>query len=494
MQTARTCSAFALALCLLAAPFARAARYVVATGGDNANPGTEDKPWKTLAKAAASVAPGDVVCIRAGEYFVGPTWRVNKPGKEGGPITYQAFGDGEVRITPSTIQRREAWTLVKGKIYSTPITDPVLCVFQGALPLHHPGERAKIFSIDEMIPNSFFTDKKTLYVWLEDGSNPRDSVMRAAGNHVVSLYDCHYTVFDGLTVEYGFNGFKDQGKSTHHITIRNCTIRSISSQGIQPVAANCIIEKNLFQKIGTNKYEHGIYCSKPNTIIRQNIFEEISGAGIHQYNQKEPAGGDCEFSGNVFRKPIKMTVRSGRETYYLDIIAWGQGRHRIFNNVFFGDNKRGGVSLNSVDNQVYHNTFVGSTFGIGFHDGKPGNVITNNIILDATRTFVIWPAKAGAQTLDHNLYFNTAAPPRWEHEGGSFKSLDAWRKASDEKQALYADPKLAGPADAHLRQGSPAIDAGAVLKEVPPDIAGTRRPQGGGSDPGAYESSPAKRP
>jgi len=97
-------------------------------------------------------------------------------------------------------------------------------------------------SPNDLIPNSFFVANKTLYVWLADGSDPKDSVMRVAPGHVVSLYDCHHTIFDGLTVEYGFNGFKDQGKTTHHITIRNCTIRSISSQGIQPVAKDCVIE------------------------------------------------------------------------------------------------------------------------------------------------------------------------------------------------------------------------------------------------------------
>ena len=50
-----------------------------------------------------------------------------------------------------------------------------------------------------------------------------------------------------------FNGIKNQGKTTHHIVIRNCVIRSISSQGIQPVAKDCVIERNLFQKIGSNK-------------------------------------------------------------------------------------------------------------------------------------------------------------------------------------------------------------------------------------------------
>ena len=321
-----------LLLLLALAPGARAATCCVATNGSDADAGTEARPWQTLRKAAASVQPGDTVRIRAGTYFVGPTWIVNRAGTAERPIAYRAFGDGEVRITGASVLPAEAWTHVKGTIYSAPLHAPVLAVFQNEFPLHDPGDRARIHAVDDLIPNSFWTTNRTLYVWLADGSHPKEFVMHAAPNHVVSLYDCHHSVFDGLTVEFGFNGFKDQGRTTHHIAIRNCTIRSICSQGIQPVPKDCLIESNLFQKIGSNKFEHGIYGSQPGTIIHGNVFEEIAGAGIHQYNQKGTAGGGCEFSGNVFRKPRPMTVRSGQETYYVDVIAWGEGGNRAFSN------------------------------------------------------------------------------------------------------------------------------------------------------------------
>jgi hypothetical protein len=36
--------------------------------GDDANPGTADKPWRTLQKACTSLRPGMVVYLRAGTY------------------------------------------------------------------------------------------------------------------------------------------------------------------------------------------------------------------------------------------------------------------------------------------------------------------------------------------------------------------------------------------------------------------------------------------
>jgi parallel beta-helix repeat protein len=469
---------------------AMGATYCVAPKGNDANPGTEAKSWASLRKAAASVQAGDTVRIKAGDYFEPSGWNVTRAGTAQEPITYQAYGDGEVRITPSTVVPAGAWTHVKGAIYSTQVRQRPAYVFQNTYPLHPPGDRGKIYSVDEMIPNSFYVSGTTLYVWLEDGSHPSKSVMRAASSHVVELRDCHYTIFDGLTLEYGFNGFKDQGKATHHVTYRNCVIRSIGSQGIQPVPQDSVIERNLFQKIGSNKFLHGIYNSKPGLIVRLNVFEEIAGAAIHQYNQDSPAGGNCEFYGNIFRKPRKMTMRSpaGRSPYYVEIIAWGEGNNLIYNNIFYGEGKRGGISLNSVNNRVYHNTFVGSAYGIEFHTGKTGNQVTNNIVQDAASSFLIWPARALPQTLDYNIYHSAAAPARWQRDGVTYQMFSAYQQAAGEAHSRYADPGLAGGKDARLRPDSPAIDTGVALDGVAVDADGVARPQGVARDIGAYEA------
>ena len=78
-----------------------------------------------------------------------------------------------------------------------------------------------------------------------------------------------------------------------------------------------------------------------------------------------------------------MTVRPGglaRSPYYVDIIAWGEGHNRIFGNVFEGEGNRSGISLNSVSNRVWSNTFVGSVKPFEFYPTKPGNMVTNNVV------------------------------------------------------------------------------------------------------------------
>jgi hypothetical protein len=285
--------------------------------------------------------------------------------------------------------------------------------------------------------------EETLDVRLADGADPATHSIRVAPHHAINVYDCHHTVYDGLTVEYTYNAFKRQGSATHHVTIRNCTIRSILSQGIQPVAKDCIIEHNLFQKIGTTKFLHGIYCATSNTVIRHNVFEEIAGAAIRLY----PEGGQSDVYGNVFRKPRKMA--NGR--YYGEIVAWGDGGHKIYNNVFLGGGVRYGIDANSSDNEIYHNTFVACPLAISIHEGKTGTRVQNNVLIDG-------------KIEDHG-------------------------SASVISSNLQADPTFVNAAagDFRLRAGSPAIDAGVPIRLGRTDFASTPRPLGSAPDLGAFE-------
>ena len=69
--------------------------FYVAPGGDDTNPGTVARPWRTLHKAAQTLAAGDTVYIRAGTYRerVVPA----RSGSDGNPITYAAY-QGETPI------------------------------------------------------------------------------------------------------------------------------------------------------------------------------------------------------------------------------------------------------------------------------------------------------------------------------------------------------------------------------------------------------------
>ena len=82
----------AMLVVLLAVGGARGATYVVdqaAPGAADTNPGTEEKPFKTVQHAADAAKPGDTVYVMAGKYD--ERVKVKTSGAEGQPIVFRAM-------------------------------------------------------------------------------------------------------------------------------------------------------------------------------------------------------------------------------------------------------------------------------------------------------------------------------------------------------------------------------------------------------------------
>ena len=95
--------------------------FFVASSGNDANDGlSQTLPWRTLGQVSgAELEPGDKVLFKRGD-----TWRgqlVPQSGREGAPITYGAYGVGEMpRLLGSVSRNRpEDWRDEGGHIWST---------------------------------------------------------------------------------------------------------------------------------------------------------------------------------------------------------------------------------------------------------------------------------------------------------------------------------------------------------------------------------------
>ena len=64
---------FLFNFCVFIAGVHAGAYYVSGASGNDSNPGTLEKPWKTIHKANVTLQPGDTVYIRGGTYEVGRT-------------------------------------------------------------------------------------------------------------------------------------------------------------------------------------------------------------------------------------------------------------------------------------------------------------------------------------------------------------------------------------------------------------------------------------
>lgn len=63
-------------------------KFYVATNGSDSNPGTLDRPWRTIQKAANTVGAGSTVYVRGGVY--NETVTINVSGTPGNVITFQS--------------------------------------------------------------------------------------------------------------------------------------------------------------------------------------------------------------------------------------------------------------------------------------------------------------------------------------------------------------------------------------------------------------------
>jgi hypothetical protein len=92
------------------------AKFVDAERGDDANDGSEAKPWRTITRALEGVGPGDTLYLRGGIYY--ENVRVAVSGREDAPLTIRSFpgelatidaGYAEFARSPQT-----AWEPVPG--------------------------------------------------------------------------------------------------------------------------------------------------------------------------------------------------------------------------------------------------------------------------------------------------------------------------------------------------------------------------------------------
>lgn len=286
----------------------------------------------------------------------------------------------------------------------------------------------------------------------------------AAGDVLLAFLktDTKYIIIDGFILDAdnlsSFAVYIAEG--AERIRIMNSEIKNARNSGILVSAGqfdgtkwgccNEFINLDVHNN-GKDKFSHGLYVTTTNNIIEYSRFYQNSGYGIHvyhswggvnkniiRYNQVYDNNTDSSSGGGII-------VASGSESLVYNNIIW-KNRHGLF--------------VSSPRSRIYNNTIYdnnkwGDGIGIVLQNDKSGVVIRNNIIYN-NKDMSIYGINSGV-TLTNNL--------------------------------LDVDPKFleASTGDFRLQVGSPAIDTGIALSEVPDDFAGILRPQGSGYDIGAYE-------
>jgi hypothetical protein len=331
---------------------------------------------------------------------------------------------------------------------------------------------------------------------------------RAAGGEVVRITADNPTTPDGFNIEEAswivVEGFSVSGRTRagiravlcSHVTIRNNSSQDNGVWGIfTGFCDDLLIERN---ETSGSIDEHGIYVSNSGDrpVIRGNRIWGNSSCGIHM-NGDISMGGDGIISNAVVEENIIWDNGNlGGSGINMD----GVQSSLVRNNLIY-DSHSSGISLYQIDgggpssnNRVINNTVLVAADGrwaLNIGDGATGNTIRNN---------VFWSEHSyrGAMSVCSSCLpgftsNRNAVEDRFTTDGGdTVLDIAQWRTATGQDgdslvatpAQLFIDPSQD---DYHLKEGSPAVDAGELRADVPYDLDCTVRPLGATHDIGSYE-------
>jgi parallel beta-helix repeat protein len=290
---------------------------------------------------------------------------------------------------------------------------------------------------------------------------------------------------------------------TDRITVQQNHVHNSDRTGIFTAFSNHVLIQN---NESDHNGEHGIYQSNSSTypVIRGNQSHHNADAGIHMNGDitEQPGNGLVQFA-TVENNVIWENGLGGGSGINCDGVD-----DSIFRNNLLYNNHASGISLYAIDgahgssnNKVYNNTIVmapNSRFVInipndGEHKAPPvGNVVENNVLFtpDSFHGSILIASKSPS---GFHSDFNVVVNHFSANNGDRSISFAQWQALGFDLHSIVATPAqlFVDPANNNyqLKSGSPAIDKGTSLLDVPVDILGLARPQGLAWDIGCYEAA-----
>jgi len=475
--------------------------FYVSPSGDDQNPGTLDLPLKTLAYAAGTAGPGDIVFALDGVYREGDLCQGLK-GTAGQPVLFAA-AEGHKPILDSSLEiARDSgvWKQYSGQVYSAAL-NPDLIAAEGAGYgyLAQDGQRmflyttlADLISDNLNVPRAWYynIEQKRLYVRTGNNDSPDNYTYNLAQHrYAFWLSGSEYVIVQGFEMRYygqaavriseGAHGCLVTGNIIHNapngIYLKNTETRDnavwhneIYEPGLLEIPWNSI-KAGEYPRQGVMSWAAGRGNSfNYNTVhgwfdgITVESWEMPDRIEVHRdtdvmYNKIFNIGDDAfeMDGGGVNMRLHGNTVRNAMVAISLAPIERGPAyvtRNDVtFMNIMFKLNVGSPWSLGWT--YVYHNSGYGlnSANGmamIGLTGVASGGadtrnkVFKNNAMIGADRA-----VRTGfdGNYLDYNSYYHTPGltPRKYEWNGVTYQTLDEFRTATgQEAHGLYVDPQF----------------------------------------------------
>jgi len=475
--------------------------YYVATDGDDNNPGSATQPWRTIQKAADTVAAGSTVYVRGGIYPELVTMNVSGSTGEG-YITFRN-AEGEIPILDGTglgvaaadggmvSIRDQSHLIIQGfeiRNYQTSTRNIVPVAINVRGKAHHIEIRNNhIHNIETNAPVGIGRNGADAHGIAVYGTSALDSI-----NNIIidgnELNDLKLGSSEALVLNGNVESFTVSKNIVHDIN--NIAVDCIGFEGTCPDPA---------------------FDRARNGVVSDNTVYRVSSFGNPSYGNDYAAGGiyidggrDIVVERNtVYQADIGIEIASehhGGTTSNITV-----RNNLIFENAVAGiamggyDTDRGATEYCTVvNNTLYHNDTLQRGSGEVFLQFEVrNNSIANNILSANSQSLLIGNpfTEVGENVVDYNLYFAPAGSEEseWEWENESYQGFSAYQTGTgNDTHSWFTDPKFIDPAhsDFHLQSTSPAIDSAAFLYTPPEDRERFYRPMGSGYDLGCYEFGP----
>ena len=356
---------------------------------NDAGPGTEKQPFKTIGAAVNKVRAGDIIRIRAGIYRESVNFKAS--GTKDSLITVEVADPGKVIMrgsvvvsgwkrveSPSPVYLHEGWTKYFGP--RTPGEKdargkPRNQLFSDGTYIE------EVFQPENLKENSFYIDKEKqqIHLWLSKGEDPNKKMIELSDReYLFNIISKDYVVLRGIMFEHGTCAAQ---RPIVRVTGNNCLIEDCK---ISWVAAT------------------GLSLSGRNNIVRRCVFNNNGQQGFVVSSSADCRLEDCESSYNNWHpnKSFSFTWEAGgnkiARSYKLVI-----ERHQAYNNngngIWFDisnndceikncvctGNKKHGIEWEiSYKAYIHDNVVIGnSNEGILIAESI-GPVIERNIMLD----------------------------------------------------------------------------------------------------------------
>jgi len=419
----------------------RGQTYYVSKTGDDANPGTQAQPWRTIQKAADTVTTGDTVYVNAGIYDEKVFIRAS--GNPGAMISFIANGNVKsygfhivadyVRIKGFNITSVDSgWTTTAYGIF----VRGNYCIIEDNYIYYCPnsGICTATASHGCIIRNNKL-QRNTLAGMEIDGTNHL-----IENNEIWDTIVYHTPTQSMLTQDSNGAFYHGSGHIFRGNYIHNITFTHPEAQGYHP-------HIDAFQT----------FSGAQNVLFEKNLI-------VMPEYVDEPGN---SLAGWMLARATNITIRNNIVVIHRGTETGGGGcsHLKVMNNVFVG-------SLN----------YTGGWPGGVMLERAPNSIVRNNIIFNqVNQAIYLTGTTFDGLDIGNNLVYNSdgSTPSAYTYTNWS---SDLWGV-----NPLFVDPDNG---DYHLQAGSPAIDAGYDLTGmVTDDYEGNPRPQGAGYDIGAYETS-----